>query len=324
LRRAVVALAIMVFGMGALAAAQETSGFPDQQNQEKQNEQDIPVFKSNVKLVNVFTTVVDEHGAPVPGLKKEDFEILEDGKEQRLAIFDRESELPLSIVLSIDASGSTRKDLPLEVESARKFAHSIVRPVDAISLYQFSEDVDELVPFTADLKRIDRGAKRVRPGGGTALYDAIYLGSESLLAREGRKVLLLISDGGDTVSSVKYDEARRAAQQAEAILYSIIVVPIEASAGRNLGGEHALIQLSRDTGGKHYYASTENLDDVFRQISDELRTQYLLGYYPAQRVGAADFRRIEVKLKPAAQVGALDPSKVSLRHRTGYYTSAFK
>ena len=134
-------------------------------------------FKVSVKLVNVFATVVDEHGAPVAGLKKEDFEILEDGEPQNVALFDRESGAPLSIVLSIDASLSTRKDLKLELESARRFVHSILRPVDALSLYEFKETVQELVPFTLDLARIDRGIDRIRPSFGTALYDAIYLGS---------------------------------------------------------------------------------------------------------------------------------------------------
>src|SRR5882762_11639903 len=115
-------------------------------------------------------------------------------------------------------------------------------------------------------------------------YVAIYLVSRSLDRRQGRKVMVIITDGGDTVSKIDYKEAVRAAQEAEAILYSIIVVPIEASAGRDTGGEHALIQLSADTGGKYFYAaSLPQLDDAFRQISDELRTQYLLAYYPSQR-----------------------------------------
>jgi len=114
-----------------------------------------------------------------------------------------------------------------------------------------------------------------------------------------------------------YREALRAAQQAEAIVYSIIVVPIEASAGRDTGGEHALIQLSEDTGGKYYYAtSIAQLDQAFRSISDELRTQYLLAYYPSQRLADSDFRRIEVKL-----AGLTDASEYKSRHRTGYYTS---
>ncbi len=237
-------------------------------------------FKVNVKLVNVFVTVTDQHGAPIADLKKDNFQLREDDKEQKIAVFDKESALPLSIVLAIDTSLSTRKDLPLELASARRFAHAILRPVDALSLYQFSEIVSEV-------------------------------------SRQGRKVMVVITDGGDTMSKVDYKEAVRAAQQAEAILYSIIVVPIEASAGRDTGGEHALIQLSEDTGGKYFYASSmPQLDEAFRQISDELRTQYLLAYYPSQKLSDSDFRRIEVRVNGVPAAG-----NFKVRHRTGYYTS---
>jgi len=277
-------------------------------------------LKVDVKLVNVFVTVTDAHGAPVAGLKKEDFALLEDGKPQTISVFDKESALPLSIVLDIDTSLSTRKDLPLELSSARRFARAILRPVDAISLYSFSEIVSEVVPFTSDLKAIDRGVDRVRMGSATALYDALYLGSQALEPRKGRKVLVVITDGGDTVSRVDYKEAVRSAQEAEAIVYSIIDVPIEASAGRDIGGEHALIQISEDTGGKYFYAtSVPELDDAFRKISDELRTQYLLAYYPSQRLSDSNFRRIEVKVD-----GASTTSPFTVRHRTGYYTTKSK
>jgi Ca-activated chloride channel family protein len=267
--------------------------------------------------VNVFVTVTDQNGSPVGNLKKQDFSLTEDDLPQNIAVFDRESQLPLSIVLAIDTSLSTRKDLPLELESARRFAQQIMRPVDALSVYTFSEVVHEVVPFTADLRRIDRGLATIRNGSATAMYDAIYLGSEALEKRQGRKVMVLITDGGDTVSQTDYPDALRAAQQAEAIVYSIIVVPVEASAGRDLGGEHALIQISHDTGGKYYYASsTQSLNDAFRQISEELRTQYLLAYYPAQRLAKSDFRRIEVRVHGD---GTTLPLKA--RYRTGYYTS---
>ncbi len=213
-------------------------------------------FKVDVKLVNVFVTVTDERGAPIAGLKKDNFQLSEDGKEQKIAVFDKESALPLSIVLAIDTSLSTRKDLPLELASARRFVHAILRPVDALSLYQFSETVSELTSFTSDLHAVDRGIDHIRLGSATALYDALFLGSQALEPRQGRKVMVVITDGGDTMSKVDYHEAVREAETAEAILYSIIIVPIEASAGRDTGGEHALIQLSLDTGGKHFYASS--------------------------------------------------------------------
>jgi Ca-activated chloride channel family protein len=135
--------------------------------------------------------------------------------------------------------------------------------------------------------------------------------------RQGRKVIVIVTDGGDTASQIDYQQAVRAVQEADAIVYSIIDVPIEASAGRDLGGEHALIQISADTGGRYFYATTvPQMDDAFRQISDELRTQYLLGYYPAHRLADSDFRRIQVKV-----ISAPGSVNFRVRHRAGYYAT---
>jgi Ca-activated chloride channel homolog len=270
---------------------------------------------TNVNLVNVFVTVTDEHGAPIGGLKRDNFKLSEDSQEQRIAIFDKESALPLSIVLAVDTSLSTRHDLPLEQASAKRFARDIMRPVDALSVLSFSESVFQ-DPFTPDLRHIDSSIDHIRVGAATALFDAIYRASSTLNRRQGRKVIVLITDGGDTISRIDYKEAVRSAVEAEAIVYSIIIVPIEASAGRETGGEHALIQLSEDTGGKFYYAdSTGQLDEAFKKISDELRTQYLLAYYPAAHASFSEFRRIEVKV-----AGVAGSESYRVRHRAGYYT----
>lgn len=307
-----------VSAMGCLLWARQApaQNSPSQQNRQHQSEP-AETLKVDVNLVNVFVTVTDTHGAPIGGLKKENFILLEDGKEQKISVFDRESALPLSIALAIDTSLSTRHDLPLEQASAKRFAHAIMRPIDALSVYGFSEVVRESTSgFTPDLKRIDDGIDHIRVGAATALYDAIYLVSRSLDRRKGRKVIVLITDGGDTISKVDYKQAVRAAEEAEAIVYSIIIVPIENSAGRETGGEHALIQLSEDTGGKYYYAtSMAQLDEAFNKISEELRTQYLLAYYPSQRTSFSEFRRIEVRV-----VGVADTSSYKIRHRAGYYT----
>jgi Ca-activated chloride channel family protein len=274
-------------------------------------------LKVDVKLVSVYVTVTNAQGGPVAGLKRENFAVQEDGGDQTLAVFDKESAVPLSIALAIDTSLSTRHDLPLEQASAKRFARTIMRPVDGLSVFGFSETVLQATGYTADLKRIDEGIDHVRLGAATALYDAIYLASRSLTHRQGRKVIVLITDGGDTMSKIDYKEAVRAAEEAEGIVYSIIVVPIESSAGRETGGEHALIQLSEDTGGKYYYAtSMAQLDDAFRQISDELRTQYLLGYYPLHRTSNSQFRRIQVKVSGTPEAGSY-----RVRHRAGYYTA---
>jgi Ca-activated chloride channel family protein len=298
---------------------------PDKQLPSRQEKEDEPstTFKVNVKLVNVFTTVTDGNGAPIGGLKKEDFKIYEDGVEQNISVFARESALPLSIVLGMDASLSTRKDLPLEIESAKRFSKAILRPQDGLSVMQFSEIVKELVPFTSDERRIEQGISRVQTGSATALYDAIFLGASALEKRKGRKVMVLITDGGDTLSQTSYQESLRAAQISETILYAIIMVPIEANAGRDLGGEHALIQMANDTGGKYYYATSINqLDRAFRQISEELRTQYLLAYYPPKK-SYDEYRRIKVEVDPKAADLAQD-SKVHVSHRTGYYTGSIE
>ncbi|HVP41793.1 MAG TPA: VWA domain-containing protein [Terriglobales bacterium] len=284
-----------------------------------QKQENIPTFRADVNLVNVYVTVADRAGAPVGGLTEDDFQLFEDEVPQKISVFARESELPLSIVVALDTSLSTRKDLQLELAAARDFVKSILRPQDRLALYQFSQEVQEVVPFTSDMRSIDQGLKRVHVGAATALYDAIYLGSRALSRRQGRKVMVVITDGGDTMSQVDYQEALRQAQIADTLVYSIIDVPIAASAGRNTGGEHALIQIANDTGGKYYYAvSDEDLKRAFQKVSEELRTQYLLGYYPLKRLTDSDYRRIEVRLKPDAgpRFAGLSP-----RHRAGYYTS---
>jgi len=294
-------------------AASQAQQLPAQ----KQSSDASSTLKVDVKLVNVFVTVTDAQGGPVAGLKKENFTLQEDGSAQTISVFDKESAVPLSIALAVDTSLSTRHDLPLEQASAKRFARAIMRPVDALSVFGFSETVVQSTSYTSELKKIDDGIDHIQLGAATALFDAIYLASRSLDRRQGRKVLVLITDGGDTVSKVDYKEAVRAAEEAEAIVYSIIVVPIESSAGRETGGEHALIQISEDTGGKYYYAtSISQLDDAFRQISDELRTQYLLAYYPSQRISNSQFRRIQVRIS-----GSPDSASYGVRHRAGYYTS---
>ena len=148
---------------GGAGAAKAPSPVPSPSESAADNSN--PTIKVDVKLVNVFVTVTDGRGAPVADLAKDNFEVQEDGKAQKISVFDKESALPLSIVLDIDTSLSTRKDLPLELSSARRFVHAILRPVDGLSLYGFSEYVDEVVPFTSDANRIDRGIGQDSAGG---------------------------------------------------------------------------------------------------------------------------------------------------------------
>jgi Ca-activated chloride channel homolog len=274
----------------------------------------IPPIKVDVKLVNVFVNVADANGAPVGGLTKDNFTLAEDGRPQKIAVFDRESAVPLQIVLAIDTSATVHKDSSIELHAAREFVHALLRPIDQLDLMEFASDVREVVPFTNSLHQIDNGLDRLRGGPATALYDTIFLASQSLAGRPGRKVLVLITDGDDTVKGVDYPRALEQALRSEVLVYSIIDVPIYADAGRDTGGEHALITLSQETGGKHYYADSNGLQKAFEQVSEDLRTQYLLGYYPSTHSSSKDFRTISVSLTGVA--GAAD---YSFRHRTGYY-----
>lgn len=273
-------------------------------------------IRVNVHLVNIFVNVTDGNGALVGGLQKENFSLAEDRVPQKIAVFERQSEMPLAILLAIDTSGSVHKDLPIEQKAARHFAHALMRPVDQMGLIEFASDVREVVPFTNQVSRIDRGLDSLRMGPATALYDAVYLSAQNLTKMSGRKVLVLISDGGNTVNGVDYAKALEQALRSEVMVYSIIDVPIAASAGRDIGGEHAMITLSEETGGKYYYAEGMDVEKAFDQISADLRTQYLIGYYPVHRIAEAGFRRIEVDVK------APGGSSYKVRHRTGYYAAS--
>ena len=274
--------------------------------------QDAPL-RLDVKLVNVFVNVTDSTGAIVGGLSQKDFAISEDGRPQTIQVFERQSELALNLTLAIDTSGSVFKDRQVDISASRKFVHALMRSQDQMSLLEFATYVRELTPFTNKVSQIDHGLDRLRGGDATALYDAVYLGASRLAPKEGRKVLVLVSDGGDTAKNTTYSDALEEALRSEVMVYSIIDVPIEASAGRDLGGEHALITLSEQTGGKSFYASEGGLDKAFARVSDDLRTQYLLGYYPHNQEPGRTFHRLQVTIPRAA------PDAFNIRHRTGYY-----
>ena len=277
--------------------------------------QDDTTFRMEVKLVNLFVNVNDNTGAIVGGLTKDDFQVSEDGRPQKIAIFERQSELPLNLTLAIDTSGSTYKDRYLEYNAAKGFIHALLRQQDQMSLIEFATDVRLLVDFTNKVSQLDHGLGALRGGDATALYDAIYLGSRDLAKKQGRKVLVLVTDGGDTAKSTTYAEALEQALRSEVMIYSIIDVPIESSAGRDLGGEHALITLAEQTGGKSFYADSGGLDKAFAMVSDDLRTQYLIGYYPHKQVPGLDFHRVGVTI-PRATSDAFN-----IRCRAGYYAN---
>lgn len=276
----------------------------------------VSTFHVDVRLVSIFVNVTDKNGALVGGLTRDDFAVYEDGRPQQIAVFERQSELPLNLTLAIDTSGSVRKDMTDEAAAARRFAHAILRPQDQMSVLQFATDVRELTPFTNKLAVIDRGLSELHGDWATALYDAIRLGSSKLGGKEGRKVLVLVSDGDDTAQSSTYAQALEAALRNEVMIYSLIDVPIEASAGRDLGGEHALITISEQTGGKYFYVSDGGLDKAFARVSDDLRTQYLIGYYPKNQEPGRSFHRLTVTIPRAAA------DQFNVRNKTGYYADS--
>jgi Ca-activated chloride channel family protein len=296
-----------------LAIASGLSGLSAQQTAD-QNE--TPTFHINVHLVNVFVNVTNAQGAPVPGLTRDDFAIKEDGQPQKIALFERDTVLPLNIAMAIDTSGSVHKDSYVERDAARSFLEGLVRPIDRVEVIEFNDAVREVVPFTSNLKHLVNGIGNLRGGSATAFYSGIYLASQQLAPRSGRKILVVISDGTNTVKGVGYQEALEQAVRGEVVVYSIIDVPIEASAGRSLQGEHAMITLAQQTGGQYFYADSGSLQSIFAKISEDLRTQYLLGYYPPQGKDNDDFRTISVTLRnrPA-------DAKETVHHRPGYYPS---
>ena len=276
------------------------------------------VFKSNVSLVRAVATVKNQAGQLVGTLEKGDFEVWDNGARQEISVFEHHTGQTLSVALQIDCSGSTAKDLKYEADASSRFARALLEEgnlEDALSLYSFNWQVRQETRFSRDLKLLEARLKLLRGEAGTALYDALVFGARDLEPREGRKAIVVVTDGGNTVSKYTIDDALRAAQLADTVIYSVVVVPISNEVGRNIGGEHALQILAERTGGKIFFpAAGPELDRVFREIITELRTQYLIGFYPKDVPLTKDpFHRLEFKVKqPGMRVSA----------RIGYYGDA--
>lgn len=264
--------------------------------------QDSPVFRSSVKLVRLQVSVKDRAGAIIPNLDPVDFSIADNGSPQEIAFFERNSAQSLSVSVLVDTSGSTAKDLGYEVQSVNRFLRSLLRsgnPADAASLYSFNWQVMLGVSFTRRIERLEQALRSLRGEGGTSLYDALYLASRDLRFREGRHIMIVVTDGGDTTSTKNFDEALEAVQRADAVVYPILVVPIQADVGRNIGGEHALATIAARTGGRVFSPSLgSGIDNAFDEILRELRTQYLIGYYPKAVPPSKDrFHNVSVKMR---------------------------
>src|ERR1700722_10096835 len=197
--------------------------------------QDDTTIKVNVRLVRMLVTVKDAAGQLIGSLNKSDFTVYDNGVKQDIAVFDRETEQPLSVAMLVDTSASTGIELHYELDSVSRFLKVLLgegNPDDTVALYSFNWDVTLLSGYTKRFARVDQKLKMLKSEGGTSLYDAIYLASGELAYRNGRHVMVLVTDGGDTTSHKDYHQALEAAQMADTILYPVLVVPITNDAGR--------------------------------------------------------------------------------------------
>ena len=215
----------------------------------------------------------------------------------------------------MDVSGSTNQDLKFETDSALRFIRALLsdrNPEDQVALYAFDDLVTQVHNYTHNIASLETMMRQIHGSAGTSLYDAIWLASRDLEMREGRKALVLVSDGGETTSKIDSHKALEAAQLADAVIYPVIVMPITNDAGRNIGGEHALQFMAEGTGGRTFLLSEgPQLDRAFSAIIAELRTEYLLGYYPHDvPLTKERFHKLELRLKsPELRASA----------RNGYY-----
>jgi Ca-activated chloride channel homolog len=270
-------------------------------------------IRVNVNLVNVLVSVLDDKNRPAPDLPIEAFQVFEEGVQQKIDIFESETKQPLDLALMVDASLSARKEIVFEREAASHFIKQVLRPGDRLGVFYFDEIVTQLAPYSDNIPNLQDAVRRIPEGAGTSIYDAVLLGSTSLEKRgnERRRVIILVTDGGETTSHADFDAARKAAVHSGILLYTILVRPVKNENGRNTAGEHALQTITEMTGGAMFFPDTgQELAMIFDQIDRELRTQYRLAYYPNPRGAANSYRTIEVKVLPG----------YTSRHRTTYLT----
>lgn len=269
--------------------------------------------KVNVNLVTVLVSVLDEHNRPAPNLPLQAFQIFEEGNQQKIDVFEQETKQPLDIALMIDTSLSAHKEIVFERDAAANFIKQVLRPDDSLSVFAFDESVTQVAKFSSDVASLQAAVHKITDGAGTSIYDAVLLGSRALNTRpnERRRVIIMVTDGGETTSRADFESARKGALRAGILLYTIIVRPVKNENGRNTAGEHALQTITETTGGAMFYPeSMEELPIIFDRIDAELRTQYRLAYYPNPRGPANTYRTIEVKVLPG----------YTARHRTTYLT----
>ena len=271
-------------------------------------------IKVNVNLVNVLVSVLDEHNRPAPDVPREAFQLFEEDVEQKIDRFESQTSLPLDLALMIDASLRTHKEIGFEEDAAAHFIHQVLRPGDRLAVFSFDEDVTLRANFSDNVPALQDAVRKIPDGAGTSIYDAVVLGSRALARRgeDRRRVIILVTDAGETTSRSDFDSARKEAVRSNALLYTIVIRPVKNESGRNTAGEHALETMTDTTGGAMFYPDTlQELPAIFDRIDRELRTQYLLSYYPSPRGPANTYRSIKVRITSG---------NYQVRHRKSYLT----
>jgi Ca-activated chloride channel family protein len=265
--------------------------------------------------VGILASVTDQNGQPIPDLTQDSFQLSEEGVPQKIAKFEAQTDRPLDLALMIDSSMSAFKDLRFETDAAARFIQQVVRSNDTLGVFEFDESVTKLSNFSDNVPRLQAAVRKIVPGSGTSIYDAVELASDSLarMPRGRRRAIVLVTDGGETTSVAKFDDTRRAAIASGALLYSIIIRAVNNENGRNTAGEHALITITDSTGGALFILSDANqINQMFDRINRELRTQYLLGYYPTPTPPAGSDRHVRVQVT----------GDYVVRYRKEYFTPA--
>src|SRR5437667_1490880 len=310
---------VLCVAMSSFGTAQR--GQPQQKGQPQQRPAEAPAkaaddqtISVNVDLVNILFTVADKKGKFVTNLRKDDFRVFEDEKAQNITNFSGETDLPLTIALLVDTSGSIRDKLKFEQEAAIEFFYSTLqRTKDKALIISFDSGVDLLQDFTDDPEKLADAVRKIRAGGGTSLYDAIYLAvTQKLSGQQGRRIVILITDGDDNSSRVSLTETLEAAQKNDVTIYAISTNSTAYPGSKEQErGDKTLKKFSEETGGRPFFPlKIQDLASSFLDIHDELRSQYQIGYRPCNGKMDGTFRRIRVEVSD---------KRFKARARTGYY-----
>jgi len=278
----------------------------------------VPVFRTHTDEVNLIFTVTDKHGKFIRDLKEDQFKILDNNlPPKQITHFDAETDLPLRVGLLIDASNSIRDRFQFEQQAAIEFLQQIIRPrSDRAFVLAFDEVWDLTQDFTGDLDQLTHGIQVIRPGGGTAMWDAVYFACRDKLMKEKdsvpvRRAMILVSDGDDNQSRVLRQEALDMAQRADVIIYTISTNLTSSSVDQ---GDKNLKMLAEATGGRAFFPfKLQDLADAFHDIQAELRSQYVIAYKPDQFFANGQYRPVQISMADKAD------KKFRVRAKKGYY-----